>query len=144
MTSRGRIDIFQMKLEFSLLMASNVVIFSGMLASCAVAGGESRETASVREVVSDRESLFEKDVRIRGFLVADFENVNVYGSRSDFEKNTKNCVTLGVTRELKTKAVAKNHHYVHIYGQLHRDYVKSDEICLSCCTSYAILPVSIR
>jgi hypothetical protein len=136
--------MFQIKPRYGLLLAANIALLSGMLASCAYAGVKSRETASVRKIVSDRESLFEKDVYIHGFLVADFENINVYGSRSDFERNNRNCITLGVTDELKAKAAAKNHKYVRIDGQLHRDYIKSDELCLSCCTTYAILPTSIR
>jgi len=106
-------------------------------------GSPHREVLHVKQVISERNSLFGAEISLKGYLVTDFENINVYESRGDFEENTGKCVTVGVNDVLQRDAKKYNHKVVVIRGLLKSNYVEEGTACLSCCSDYAILPSSI-
>lgn len=98
----------------------------------------------VNEVMASKESLFDREIVIKGFLALDFENINLYQSFKDYRQNTHHCVTVGVNDLLQREGKKHDHKEVVIRGLLVQDYVENGTICLSCCTDYAILPVSMN
>jgi len=98
---------------------------------------------SVQEMISKKDSLFGMEVAVKGYLAVDFENINLYESRTDFKLNNRYCVTVGVSDLFKQQGKKYNHRLVVIRGVLKQDYIEKNAICLSCCSDYAILPSGI-
>ena len=127
---------------------SVLLTLSAMLAvmNCTAADllreGASR-TVEVKSIIGRRDCFFGRSVAVRGYLVLDFENINLYQSRKDFRLNNRHCVTVGVNDFFQREGKKHNHKVVVVRGLLKKDYVEPDAVCLSCCSSYAILPDAI-
>jgi hypothetical protein len=128
-----------------LLFLTLGLLFSA--ASMALSSPPSNETftqaLTVSEVVANRNALFGRKIAVSGYVALDFENINLYQSRSEYKRNGRNCITLGVNRFFQKEGPKYRHKLVVVVGVLQPNYVKAHEVCLACCSPYAIIPIAI-
>ena len=132
-------------MRVSYLLVTVTILWT--LGSCTSNGSVDVPAAArprtIDSVMAEQDDLFGREVSVRGYLALDFENTNIYQSKNDFERNSRRCITIAIDDFVQQAGPKHNHQFVLVRGTLQKDYVKNDEMCLSCCTDYAVVPNSI-
>lgn len=118
------------------------IILLSMLSACATR--KNTTILSVDELLPRATELNQKRVNVRGYVVIDFEDHNLYASQKAFEEmDDNNCVSLDVSNAVYDEWENIDHVFATVSGVVDNNYCGKDTICNFSCNKVGLVDIEI-